>query len=150
MVVDFAWRDAPSYRVASVVRIGPWKEDNLRPEFSELVRWAKRQHVWTGKWIFFERDSHRWEACLEISGRPSPEGRIRLKTLPPARAASIVFDPDLVSSRLVYHGLLDWTRQRKKDGEIQGVTQIREIYSGNPWSDKRAWSRCEVQFLVRR
>lgn len=150
MVVDFAWKNAPSYRVATIVRVGPWKEDNLRPEFQELVRWAAGQRVRTGKWIFFERSHHRWEACLEVSGRCREEGRVRLKTLPRARAASIVFDPEEVSSRIVYHALIDWTRQRKRDRTIKEVTEIREIYPGDPWKDATAWSRCEVQFLVRR
>ncbi|HZY69376.1 MAG TPA: GyrI-like domain-containing protein [Thermoplasmata archaeon] len=150
MTVDFSWKNAPSYRVAAIVRVGPWKEDNLRPEFGELSRWAARQGLRTGRWIFFERNHHRWEACLEVKGRGREEGRIRLKTLPPARAASILFDPEQVSSRIVYHGLIDWTRQRKRDGTIKAVTQIREIYPGDPWKDPKAWSRCEVQFLVRR
>jgi effector-binding domain-containing protein len=150
VVVDFAFKNTPSYRVASIVRVGPWKEDNLRTEFGELVRWANRQRVPTGKWIFFERSRNRWEACLEIRGTARAEGRIRMKTLPSARAAAVVFDPDRVSSRIVYHGLIDWTRSERRTGRIREVTEIREVYPGDPWKDKRAWSRCEVQFLVRR
>ena len=36
MTVDFALTKSPSYRVASIVRVGPWKEDNLRSEFEAL------------------------------------------------------------------------------------------------------------------
>jgi len=149
MVVDFALKRSPGFRVASIVRVGPWKEDNLRTEFGELVRWARRRGLRTGRWIFFERGRSRWEACLEIKGTAEPEGRIRLKTLPPATVARIVFDPDQTSSRVVYHALSDWTRWRKKDGTIRSVLSVREVYTGDPWRDKKAWAHCEVQFLVR-
>lgn len=150
MVVDFALKKTPSYRVASIVRVGSWKENNLRAEFQELTAWAKRARVRTGHWIFFERDNDRWEACLEIRGKANPEGRIRLKTLPGVDVARVVFDPDAVSSRLVYHGLADWTRWRKKYGEIKEVTATRELYAGDPWKDSEAWKHCEVQFVVRK
>jgi DNA gyrase inhibitor GyrI len=150
MVVDFALKQAPRFRVASIVRIGPWKADNLRTEFGELVRWAAKQQVRTGRWIFLERESHRWEACLEIKGQAKAEGRVRLKTLPPTWVARVIFDPDQVSSRVVYHGLSDWTRWRRKDGEIKSVASVREIYTGDPWKDKEAWASCEVQFVVRK
>ena len=150
MVVDFAWTNSPAYRVAYVVRVGPWREDNLRPEFEELLKWARRQKVRTGRWIFFERSRHRWEACLELRGPGRPDGRVRLKTLPAARAARVVFDPGRISSRIVYHGLLDWTRQQAKAGAIKRVAEAREIYPGDPWRSPTAWSHCEVQFLVKR
>jgi hypothetical protein len=148
MTVEFKLKRAPGYRVASIVRVGPWMEDNLRTEFGELARWAKRQKVRTGRWIFFERDRNRWEACLEVKGPVRPEGRIRLKSLPPTWAASVTFDPDVISSRIVYHGLADWTRQRRRDGHIRTVTAVRELYPGDPWGDPAAWAQCEVQFLV--
>ena len=148
--VDFELKKAPAYRVASIVRIGPWREDNLRTEFTELVRWARRQRVGTGKWIFVHRGDLRWEACLEIHGNPSPEGRIRLKTLPTTWVAAVTFNPDALSSRIVYHGLHDWTRARRRDGTIRSVSGAREIYRGNPWTDKDAWAHCRVEFPVRR
>jgi len=150
MTVDFELTRAPSYRVASIVRVGPWKENNLRSEFEELEHWAKRQGVRTGTYVFLERGSRRWEACLEIKGRAKAEGRIRLKTLPATYVARVVFNPDQVASRVVYHGLSDWTRWRKKYGEIRSVIGPREVYSGNPWKDQRAWAHCEVQFVVRK
>lgn len=150
--VDFALRSAPSYRVASITRVGPWKENNLRTEFRELVSWARRQGVRTGKWIFVERDHDRWEACLELKGRgaATPDGRVRLKRLPATAVARVSFDPEAISSRIVYHGLSDWVRWRRRDGTIRSVTGVREVYAGDPWSDRGAWSRCEVQFLVRK
>lgn len=150
LTVDFVLKRAPGVRVASIVRIGPWKEDNLRTEFGELVRWAARQKLRTGRWIFFERGRSRWEACLEVRGNAPAEGRIRLKSLPATAVASVMFDPDQVSSRVVYHGLSDWTRARRRDGTIRSVLAIREVYSGDPWREKSAWAHCEVQFVVRR
>ncbi len=150
MVVDFVLKRVRGYRVGSITRIGAWKEDNLRSEFRELTRWARRQGVRTGDWIFLGRDHHRWEACLEIKGAARPEGRVRLKTLPATDVAAVVFDPEQLSSRVVYHGLHDWTRWRRKDRQIRAVTSTREVYSGDPWNDKKAWAHCEVQFLVRK
>jgi DNA gyrase inhibitor GyrI len=149
-MIDFELTTAPSYRVASIVRVGPWKEDNLRTEFGELVRWARRRKIRTGRWIFFERHHHRWEACLEVRGEVAPEGRIRLKTLPASDIAVVTFDPEVVSSRIVYHALNDWTRSRRKDGQIRSVTGVREVYSGDPWGRPHAWSHCRVEFLVKR
>ena len=150
MTVDFAWKECPAYRVASIVRVGPWREDNLRTEFRELVRWAERQGVRTTRWIFLERGHHRWEACLEVVGPAKAEGRIRLRTLRRSRVAAVVFDPDRLSSRIVYHALNDWTRELRRSGAIKAVTATREVYASDPWRDPAAWSRCEVQYLVRR
>lgn len=150
MVVEFVLGKAPSYRVASIVRVGPWKEDNLRAEFRELGKWAEKNGLRAGSWIFYERDHNRWEACLEISGTAKREGRIRVKTLPGASVARCRFNPDEVAPNVIYHGLNDWTKWRKKDGKIKGVTSVREVYSGDPWTDPKAWANCEVQFVVRR
>jgi hypothetical protein len=150
MVVDFALRRTPRLRVASILRVGPWQEDHLRREFSELTRWAGAQRVRTGRWIFLERGRQRWEACLEVRGNPKAEGRVHLKVLPASWAATVTFDPDRISSRIVYHGLRDWTRARRRAGEIRSVGSVREIYDANPWAVRSAWSRCRVEFLVRR
>jgi hypothetical protein len=145
--VDFAVGRVRSVRVASIVRVGPWKVDNLRTEFGELVRWAQRVGVRTGRWIFIERGHHRWEACLEVAGRAAADGRIRLRTLPAARVARVVFDPEKISSRIVYHGLRDWVRTRGGSRRGKGA-EIREVYSADPWKSAAAWARCEVQFLL--
>jgi hypothetical protein len=150
MVVDFELRKSRGYSVASMVRIGEWKEDNLRTEFRELARWAQKNALQTGHWIFVDAGGNprRWEACLEIKGRAKPEGRIRLKALSPTWVARVIFDPDLVSSRIVYHGLNDWTRWRRRYKEIRKVTSVREVYTGDPWRNPKAWAHCEVQFLI--
>jgi hypothetical protein len=151
MTVDFELKRVPKMNVASILRVGPWREDNLRTEFGELTRWAKAAKVRTGRWVFTERDHHRWEACLEVFGTKVPvSGRIRRKTLPATSVASVVFDPDAISSRVIYHALSDWTRWRKKDKQIRAVLGTREVYSGDPWKDAKAWAKCEVQFVVRR
>jgi hypothetical protein len=150
MFVDFELRRAPSYRVASITRVGPWKEDNLRGEFRELTAWAKKLGVQTGRWIFLHKGDDRWEACLEIKGKAAAMGRIRLKSLPPTYVARCRFNPDAIADRVIYHGLSDWTRWRRRYGEIKSVGGSREIYSGDPWSDARAWANCEVQVLVRK
>ena len=151
-ITDFELARYPAVRVASIVRFGPWKEDHLRPEFRELVRWAQRHRIRTGRWIFLHSRSnqHRWEACLEIRGRASAEGRIRIKTLPATWIARVIFDPDTISSRLVYHGLHDWTKWRRIYHEIRSVSAVREVFAADPWKDARAWHHCDVQFLVRR
>ncbi len=150
MTVDFAIKKVPSYRVASIVRVGPWKEGILRPEFRELMAWAKKHHLRTGKWIFQSPKDDRWEACLEIRGAARSEGRIQVKTLKAGHAAYAIFDPDEIADRIIYHGLNDWLRWRRKDGEITAVRGHREVYSGDPWTDPTAWAHCEVQFLVRK
>jgi hypothetical protein len=150
MIVDFALRKAPSYRVASITRVGRWKENNLRSEFRELTVWAKKRGVRTGRWIFYHKGDDRWEACLEIKGRAEAAGRIRLKTLPATYVAQCTFDPEVIADRVIYHGLSDWTRWRRRYKEIKSVGGSRELYSGNPWSDAHAWANCEVQFLVRK
>jgi effector-binding domain-containing protein len=150
MVVDFELARAPKYRVASITRKGPWKNDNLRAEFAELTKWAAKRKVKTGKWIFREPADRVWEACLELKGRAEAEGRIKVKTLRAAHVAHCVFDPEEVSPRVVYHGLNDWLRWQKKDGKITGVGSSREVYAGDPWKDKKAWAHAEVQFVVRK
>jgi DNA gyrase inhibitor GyrI len=148
MVVDFQVKRTPSYRVVSLQRKGPWKKDNLRAEFRTLQAWAKKRGLKTGKWIFYERTASTWEACLEIQGAAEAEAPIRVKEIPAVTVASVVFDPEEVSSRVVYHGLVDWLRWRRKEGAIKRVLESREVYDGDPWSDRRAWARADVQFVV--
>lgn len=150
MIVDFELCKAPSYRVASIGRTGPWRKDNLRKEFRELTQWARKSGLRTGRWIFYHKGDRRWEACLEIKGSAVAAGRIRLKTLPSTYVARCIFDPDAVADRVIYHGLSDWTRWRRRYKEIRSVGGSREVYSGDPWTDARAWAHCEVQFLVRK
>jgi DNA gyrase inhibitor GyrI len=113
MVVDFEVTRRPGYRVASILKVGPYREDNLRHEFEELTAWAKKNGLRTGKWIMYEHDGsnsrrpenqRRWEACLEVKGSAKPEGRIRIKKLPAQTVALVVFNPNIISSRIIYQG----------------------------------------------
>ena len=157
MVVDFEVSRTPSYTVASILKIGPYREDNLRSEFGELVSWAKKHRVRTGKWIMYEHDGpnsrrpgnqRRWEACLEIRGKAKAEGRIRIKKLPAQTVAHVVFNPNVVSSRIVYHGLGDWIWWRLKYKDFKRAGPTREVYDGDPWTNTKAWSKADVQVLV--
>jgi effector-binding domain-containing protein len=86
--------------------------------------------------------------ALEVKGPVRGTPRIRRKTYPATRVARVVFDPEQVSPRVIYHGLSDWLKWRRREGKIHAVVSSREVYSGNPWRDARAWSRTEVQFVV--
>ncbi|MCI4369334.1 MAG: GyrI-like domain-containing protein [Thermoplasmata archaeon] len=147
--MDFALKKAPAYRVAAVERRGPWKKDHLRAEFQEVARWAKENKLRTGKWFFVERGEKRFEACVELKGKAKGSGRVRVKTLPSSRVASVTFDPEQLSPRVVYHGLNDWVKWRKKDGEIKSVGYSREVYEADPWTNAKAWAKAEIQYLVR-
>jgi effector-binding domain-containing protein len=150
MTVDFSFKSAPSYRVATVEWSGTWNDRSIRSHFEELDRSAREAGIRTGKWIFRELDDNRFQACIEVKGEARSNGKFHVRTLPAVEVASVVFDPDEVSSRVVYHGLNDWLRWRKKDGEVRSVSSAREVYGGNPWKDKNAWARTEVQFIVRK
>ncbi|MCI4329425.1 MAG: GyrI-like domain-containing protein [Thermoplasmata archaeon] len=150
MTVDFAFGKAPAYRVATLPPKGGWSENVCRPEFARLVAWAKKNHVRTGKWIFCSTANDGFRACLEIRGSAKSEGSIRIRTLPATAVARVRFDPDVVSPRVVYHGLNDWLRWRKKDKEVRVVRSSREIYDGDPWADKKAWRNTTVEYVVSR
>ena len=150
MTVDFAWGKVPSLKVASIAWTGPWNERTIRANFERLERWAKARRLRTGRWIFREPGERRWEVALELRGQARGGDGVRIQTLPAATVARVVFDPEEVSPRLVYHGLSDWLRWRRREKEIRSVVSSREVYSGNPWTDRRAWARTEVQFIVRK
>jgi effector-binding domain-containing protein len=150
MTVDFSFGKAPAVRVASLAWSGPWNEKRIRAQFGRIVAWAKSEGVRTGRWIFSEPGDRRWAVSIEIRGRARSGKGIRLRTLPAAHVAKVVFDPEVVAPRVIYHGLSDWLRWRRKDGEIRSVVSSREVYSDDPWRSARAWKNTEVQFVVRR
>jgi effector-binding domain-containing protein len=150
MTVDFGFKRAPSYRVATLSRKGGWDEKKLRGQFKTLAEWAKKKHMRTGRWMFFEPNERTFVAGIEVKGKAKGSGRIRLRTLPAATVASVMFNPDDVSPRVIYHGLSDWLRWRKKDKEIKRVLSSREVYTGDPWSGPKVWARTEVQFVVKK
>ncbi|MGC2288480.1 MAG: hypothetical protein WA688_01305 [Thermoplasmata archaeon] len=150
MTVDFSFKRAPSYRLATLSRRGGWDEKKLRGQFKTLAEWAKKNHLRTGHWMFFEPNGKTFVAAIEIKGKASGSGRIRLRTVPAATVASVTFNPDDVSPRVIYHGLSDWLRGRKKEKEIQRVLSSREVYSGDPWSGPKVWARTEIQYVVKK
>jgi effector-binding domain-containing protein len=148
MTVEFAFRNVPAYRVAYVTWSGPWNEKKIRQKFESVAKWAKAHDLRTGEWIFREPGSRRWETGLRVYGKATSSGGVRLKTLPKSRVAYVVFDPDVVSPSVCYHGLTDWLRWRKKEHTIKSVRSYREVYAGNPWTDPKVWARTEIQFVV--
>jgi effector-binding domain-containing protein len=150
MVVDFGFKKAPRFRIATVSWKGPWNEKKIRSNFEKVAAWAKRRKLPTGKWVFMEPGERKWTVGIEVRGRAHGDGAVRMRTLPAATVAAVAFDPEKLSPRVVYHGLNDWLRWRKKDGEIKKVLSSREVYGANPWTDAKAWARTEVQFVVRK
>lgn len=151
IVVDFSLKRTPQYRVASVRFVSPYKESRIRAEFDGLARWAKAKGLRTGKWFFSEEGAgprYRFEVAIEVRGPAKSEGKIRIRTLPASATASVTFNPDEISPRVIYHGLADWLKWRKKERTIRRVRTYREVYTGNPWTDAKAWSRTEIQVLV--
>ena len=159
MLVDFVVKRAPAYNVASIKRVGPWRNDMWRKELGLLEKWGRKRKLRTGKYFLYERDGfgsnrpdnkRRWETCLEIKGKAKSEGKVKVKKVPAETVVSVRFNPDKVSARLVYHGLGDWLRWRLKDKTFKKIGASREVYSGNPWKKSYAWARTEVQVLVKR
>ena len=150
MTVDFAWGKTPVARVATVAWKGPWNEKKIRAQFERVHRWAKGQGLRTGRWIFLEPGTRRWQVAIELGGKARGSAGVRTARLPGGDLARVVFDPEKVAPRVVYHALSDWLRWRRKDKEIRRVLSSREVYSGNPWTDPKAWAKTEVQFLVRK
>jgi effector-binding domain-containing protein len=150
MTVEFAFKKVPAIRVATLAWSGPWNEGKIRSQFGKVAAWAKAHGYRTGRWVFREPGDRRWEVGIELrGGSPRGSAPVRLKTLPATRVAFCVFDPDAVEAYVVYHGLNDWLRWRKKERKIRSVADSREVYSGDPWASASVWSRTEVQFVVR-
>jgi DNA gyrase inhibitor GyrI len=156
LVVDIRVKKEPSCTVAYLTYVGPYTGDEmLRPEFEELVKWAKKRKLKTGRWFFYELDGpetpgkkRRWEACVEINHKVRTGGKFAVKKLPAQTVAFVRFNPDEVSARLVYHGLQGWLEWRKKDGTLEEAGEWREVYPDSPWTNEKAWARTEVQAAV--
>jgi len=155
LFVDIRVKTAPSFRVACLTHVGPYSGQNMwRAEFSQLVRWAKKRNLRTGKWIMYFIDEwgkkpereRRSVACLEIRGRAKPEGKIKIMTLPRQKVACVTFNPDKLEKQLVYHGIEGWLQYRP----FRAAGPSREVYAGSPWSSRRAWAKTEVQVPIKR
>lgn len=150
MAVDFVLKRSPSFRVASIRWTGAYSDSGIRKRFEEVEKWARTRGLRTGHWIFREPGERIWEVSIEVRGSARSEGRVKVRTFPAASVASVLYDPDVVEPRVIYHGLTDWLRWQRKEKAIRSVVSYREVYGGNPWRDKRAWSRTEVQFVVKK
>lgn len=149
MVIDFEFKRAPAWRVASVTWKGPWKDARIRSEFEKLARWAKAKRLRTGTWIFQEMGPGRFRVAIAVRGTSRGEGNVHFRTIPASRVAAIVFDPEELSPRVAYHGMNDWLKWRRKEKDIRSAGAYREVYTGNPWTDRKAFARTEVQVVVR-
>lgn len=150
MLVDFEFAKSPKLSLASIRWVGPWSDAKIHANFLQVAKWTRANGLRTGRWVFTEPAERTWEVGIEIRGRAPSDRKIRVRTLPATAVARVVFDPDVVSPRVVYHGLADWLRSRKKDGEVQRVGAYREVYPGDPWADRRALAHTEIQVAVRR
>ncbi len=149
MTVDFRFRRSPAIRIAWHRWKGAWTDARVRAEFGRLERSVRAAGLRSGRWVFLEPSLRSYVVGIELHGTPRRGSGLRVRTLPAARVASVEFDPEVVSPRVVYHGLTDWLRWRRKDRTIRSIGMYREIYRGNPWKDPKAWSRTEVQAVVR-
>ena len=133
----------------------------LRPEFEYLSKWIDSSDMRPGKWFRIERDKYeigmlpsrrQWWACIELKDKPRtrPPSDIEARTLPAIYVASVTFDPSEFSSRLVYHGLECWLDWRTKFGEYEEAGPTREVYTGDPWTDKKAKKHIELQVPIRK
>ena len=152
MKVDFKLKKSGAYTVACKTVRAKYSDRAIRKSFEQVAEWAEKQGAKTGKWIFIEHieqdDILKWSACIELKGKAKGGGEIEVKKLDSSDVVSVTFNPDHVSSGIVYHAISDWTRWRKKDGTIARAGEFREIYSGNPWKDAAAWQSLEVQMTV--
>jgi effector-binding domain-containing protein len=149
MTVDFEFKKVPKFQAITASWKGPWSDKRIQREFETLDKWAKAHKLRTGRWVFLEPGDRQWQVGLEVKGAVKGDGTVRVRSFPAGRVAQVVFDPDIVSPRVVYHGLTDWLRWRKKEKEIRSVGMYREVYNGNPWREKAAWSKTTVQVVVR-
>lgn len=149
MTVDFALEKVPEMHVIAHSWAGAWSEVRIRTEFEKLDAWARARRLRTGRWIFMEPGHRRWTVAIEVRGSTRGDRAVRRRTLAATRVAAVTFDPERVAARVIYHGLNDWVKWRRRAREIRAVGPSRELYPGNPWKDPKAWARTQVQFVVR-
>lgn len=113
MTVDFVFKKAPKFRAITAAWKGPWNEKRIQKEFEALDAWAKKNKIRTGRWVFMEPGDRQWLVGLEVPAATKGDGSVRVRSFPASRVAQVQFDPDVVSARVVYHGVTDWLRWRK-------------------------------------
>ncbi|MDG7015758.1 MAG: GyrI-like domain-containing protein [Nitrososphaerota archaeon] len=160
MTVEFVVSNGSAYRVATKTTVGDWPGDRkLRSEFESIASWARKSGLQTGDWFFRELDdwdtpvkNRRWEAGVEVRARKPLRGEkgISIKTFPRTKVVSVTFDPGKVSPELVYFGLEGWLWWQRKSKKYRRNGPTREVYRGNPWKSKSAWSHTQVQVPIKR
>ena len=80
---------------------------------------------------------------------PKAQRGIRFREFPDQLVASVTFDPEKVSPRVVYYGLEGWL-EWGEDREYKSAGTPREVYKGDPWRSARAWANVEVQVPVKK
>lgn len=156
MVVDLGTKKEPNSTVASLTYVGPHTgDDMMRREFEELMKWAKKRRLRTGRWFFYEIDGpetpekkRRWEAQIEVNRKVRTGGRFSIKKLPPQTVVYVRFNPDEVSPSLAYHGIAGWLESMKKTGKYEDAGSWREVYTDNPWTNAKTWAKTEVQARI--
>ncbi len=146
--MDFRFGRAKAAKVVAVRWVGPWNEARIKRELEGVGRWAKAHKLRTGRWFFQQPRERTWEVAVEVFGRARPEGRMTRRTYKASAVAEVRFDPEQVSPRVVYHGLTDWLRWRRKEGTIRRAGIYREVYEDNPWKNPKAWHDTLVQVVV--
>ena len=146
--MDFRIGRAKAANVVAVRWTGPWSEARIRRELQGIGRWAKAEGLRTGRWFFLEPKNRTWEVAVEVAGRARPKGRMTRRRYASTSVAEVRFDPEAVSPRVIYHGLTDWLRWRRKDGTISRVGVYREVYADDPWKNPNAWHDTLVQVVV--
>jgi len=151
MTVDFAIKTVKAFTAATVTWTGAWSDKRTRSEFEGLAAWLAGRKVRTGRWVFLESDdAKRFVAAIEVLGAVKGQGGVRLRRFPAGSVATVTFDPEEISPRVIYHGITDWLRWQKKEHQIKGVGGYRELYRANPWKNPKAWAAAEVQVVVRK
>jgi hypothetical protein len=159
MVVDFVIRKAPGMKLAVRTIKGKWPGDKgLRTEFEAVYGWAKGKGLRTGKWVMWETGdwdkpaSMKFMAAVELRTKNPVRGGkgMSVKSFPAVTVASVTFDPDVVSPRVIYHGLSDFLRSSRKEGKYREAGPYMEVYGANPWSSKRAWAHTQIAVPVRK
>ena len=160
MLVDFKIKKFSGCRVASITYVGPYREggDMMREEFNQIVKWARKKGVRTGRRFFAMLDEsevpdkkRRWEAAIEVKGaKAEAQGGIQFREFPDQLVASVTFDPEKVSPRVIYYGLEGWLEWGEKRREYKSAGPTREVYRRDPWRSAAAWANVEVQAPVKK
>ena len=152
MKIDFVFKRAPAYRIAFLPPTTKYSDSGVRSQFERIAEWARARHYRTGKWIFvyLTKPHHgRFQVAIEVKGRVRGDGKIGTRLIRASKVGSVTFDPDLVAPRVVYFGITDWLRWERSEKNIRSILGYRELYDGNPWTDRKAWSKTTLEVEVR-